>query len=59
MHDQLVDAVCVVCSHNGRYIQTRGLMEQDLMDKILGYLKEHESSSKPFYMFYAPHAIHQ
>lgn len=52
-----------VCSafsrHNGRYIQTKGLMEQDLMDKVLGYLKDHERSGKPFYMYYAPHAIHQ
>jgi hypothetical protein len=46
--------------HNGRYVQTRGLMEQDLMDRILGYLKQHEApGSKPFLMYYAPHAIHQ
>ncbi|WIA28865.1 hypothetical protein OEZ86_011391 [Tetradesmus obliquus] len=46
--------------HNGNYIQTKGLMEQDLMDKIIGYLKQHEAEdAKPFYMYYAPHAIHQ
>lgn len=44
----------------GNYIQTKGLMEQDLMDKIIGYLKQHEAEdAKPFYMYYAPHAIHQ
>lgn len=48
------------CRHNGEYVQTRGLMEQDLMDTVLGYLKDHESKgSKPFFVYYAPHAIHQ
>lgn len=52
-------SAAVSCRHNGRYVQTKGLMEQDLMDKIIAYLKDHESSGKPFYMYYAPHAIHQ
>jgi hypothetical protein len=44
----------------GNYIQTKGLMEQDLMDKIIQYLAKHEAAdAKPFYMYYAPHAIHQ
>ncbi|KAF8072774.1 MAP1D [Scenedesmus sp. PABB004] len=46
--------------HNGAYVQTKGLMEQDLMDKVIGYLKQHEApGAKPFFMYYAPHAIHQ
>ncbi|KAF6259251.1 alkaline-phosphatase-like protein [Scenedesmus sp. NREL 46B-D3] len=46
--------------HNGKYIQTKGLMEQDLMDKIIQYLGNHEAAdAQPFYMYYAPHAIHQ
>jgi hypothetical protein len=49
---------CVVPA--GNYIQTKGLMEQDLMDKIIQYLGKHEAAgAKPFYMYYAPHAIHQ
>jgi hypothetical protein len=35
-------------------------MEQDLMDTMLGYVKRHEEpGSKPFMIYYAPHAIHQ
>lgn len=46
--------------HNGKYVQTYGLMEQDLMDKMLGYLdKQAANNTKPFYLYYAPNAIHQ
>lgn len=45
--------------HNGKYVQTKGLMEQDLMDRLLGFLRQREASGKPFYVYYAPHAIHQ
>jgi hypothetical protein len=47
------------CRYNGRYIQTKGLMEEVLMDKLLDYLEDHrKNSSKPFFTFYAPHAVH-
>jgi hypothetical protein len=45
--------------HNGVYVQTKGLMEQDLMDTMLAYLKRREEDSAPFVTYYAPHAIHQ
>jgi hypothetical protein len=52
--------VCWLAVPAGNYIQTKGLMEQDLMDKIIQYLGKHEADdAKPFYMYYAPHAIHQ
>jgi hypothetical protein len=41
------------------YVQTKGLMEQDLMDTVLAYLKRREDDEAPFVAFYAPHAIHQ
>ncbi|WIA16297.1 hypothetical protein OEZ85_012998 [Tetradesmus obliquus] len=51
--------------HNGEYVQTEGLMEQDLMDKMLGWLSQQQqqqqggNSSQPFFLYYAPNAIHQ
>lgn len=46
-------------SHNGELVQTYGLMEQDLMDKILGWLDGRKGKEQPFLMYYAPNAIHQ
>jgi hypothetical protein len=48
----------------GHYVATEGLMEQDLMDKMLGWLDGQQqqqagNSSEPFFMYYAPNAIHQ
>lgn len=45
--------------HNGVYVQTKGLMEQDLMDTLLSYLTRQEQDGEPFMAYYAPHAIHQ
>jgi hypothetical protein len=47
------------CRHNGEYVQTYGLMEQDLMDKMLTWLDYQRSSSQPFFLYYAPNAIHR
>lgn len=61
----LVSHVCasalppLPCRHNGVYVQTRGLMEQDLMDTMLSYLTRREQDEAPFTVYYAPHAIHQ
>jgi hypothetical protein len=49
----------------GEYVQTEGLMEQDLMDKMLAWLEQQQqqqqggNSSQPFFLYYAPNAIHQ
>ena len=45
--------------HNGKYVPTKGLMEQRLMDRVIDYLKAQEGSKKPFFMYYAAHAPHQ
>ena len=35
-------------------------MEQDLMDKMIGFLSQQEKGHhKPFFLYYAPNAIHQ
>lgn len=35
-------------------------MEQDLMDKMLGWLDQQAANnSQPFLLYYAPNAIHQ
>jgi hypothetical protein len=34
-------------------------MEQDLMDKMLTWLDYQRSSSQPFFLYYAPNAIHR
>jgi hypothetical protein len=54
-------SLCVLCwcRHNGVYVQTKGLMEQDLMDTTLSYLTRREQDGAPFMVYYAPHAIHQ
>jgi len=70
---------------NGYYVPTKGLMEQDLMDKMLAYLTRQQqqqqsvdqgaapsgssnvtnneasptSDQQPFFLYYAPNAIHQ
>ncbi|WIA12915.1 hypothetical protein OEZ85_006532 [Tetradesmus obliquus] len=45
--------------HNGEYVQTHGLMEQVLMDKMLTWLDYQAGSSQPFFLYYAPNAIHR
>jgi hypothetical protein len=54
-----LSAASLSCRHNGVYVQTRGLMEQDLMDTMLSYLTRREQDEAPFTVYYAPHAIHQ
>jgi hypothetical protein len=34
-------------------------MEQDLMDRMLTWLDYQRSSSQPFFLYYAPNAIHR
>lgn len=48
-----------VCRHNGVYEHTEGLMEQVLMDKMLGFLKQREDDRKPFFTYYAPFSVHK
>jgi hypothetical protein len=50
--------VCLACRHNGKYVQTRGLVEQIMADKIIGFLKDREQDKQPFLTYYAPYAIH-
>ncbi|KAF6254409.1 alkaline-phosphatase-like protein [Scenedesmus sp. NREL 46B-D3] len=45
-------------SHNGTYVQTKKYLDEMLADNVLGYLNAQQNSTKPFYMYYAPHAIH-
>ncbi|KAF6262205.1 alkaline-phosphatase-like protein [Scenedesmus sp. NREL 46B-D3] len=45
--------------HNGVYEHTEGLMEQVLMDKMLGFLKQREVDRKPFFTYYAPFSVHK
>ncbi|KAI8466606.1 MAG: alkaline-phosphatase-like protein [Monoraphidium minutum] len=45
--------------HNGKYVQTEGLMEQALMDTMIGWLGNRTADPRPFAMYYAPNAIHQ
>jgi hypothetical protein len=45
--------------HNGRYVQTRGMMEQVLVDNMAGFLQQRAADDQPFFMYYAPYAIHK
>ncbi|WIA18227.1 hypothetical protein OEZ85_009698 [Tetradesmus obliquus] len=46
--------------HNrGTYVQTKGLMEQVLANKMMAWMKEREEDGKPFMIYYAPYAIHR
>uniref|UniRef100_A0A383VC43 Sulfatase N-terminal domain-containing protein n=1 Tax=Tetradesmus obliquus TaxID=3088 RepID=A0A383VC43_TETOB len=45
--------------HNGAYKPTEGLMEQVLMDKLLGFLKKRQADGQPFFTYYAPFSIHK
>lgn len=38
--------------------QTKKYLDEMLADNVLGYLNAQQNSTKPFYMYYAPHAIH-
>lgn len=40
-------------------MQTKGLMEQVLANKMMGWMKEREEDGKPFMIYYAPYAIHR
>jgi hypothetical protein len=46
------------CRYNGEYVQTKGLVEQIMADKIIGFLKQREQDRQPFLQYYAPYAIH-
>jgi hypothetical protein len=48
---------CCCCRH-GLNVQTKKYLDEMLMDNVLGFLNAQQNSSKPFYMFYAPHSIH-
>jgi hypothetical protein len=37
---------CCCCRHNGKYVQTHGLMEQVLMDKLLAFVKQREKDGE-------------
>lgn len=56
---QATDSFAVHCRHNGEYVQTYGLMEQVLMDKVLTYLHHQQDSKQSFFLYYAPNAIHR
>jgi hypothetical protein len=51
--------IIVICRHNGAYKPTEGLMEQVLMDKLLGFLKQRQADDKAFFTYYAPFSIHK
>lgn len=44
--------------HNGRYVQTKGLVEQIMADKLMVFMKQREQDQQPFMVYYAPYAIH-
>lgn len=49
-----------VRSVNGRYVQTKGLMEERVMDYLLEHLDDRRRHpDTPFLAYYALHAIHQ
>jgi hypothetical protein len=55
-----INIVLHACRHNeGTYVQTKGLMEQVLANKMIAYMKEREADGKPFMIYYAPYAIHR
>jgi hypothetical protein len=41
------------------YVQTQGLMEQVLADKMMRYMQDREQDKQPFMIYYAPYAIHR
>jgi hypothetical protein len=55
---EYVAALCLVCRYNGEYVQTKGLVEQIMADKIIDFLKQREQDKQPFLQYYAPYAIH-
>jgi hypothetical protein len=61
-HSMFVDYSIPCCvfprRYNGEYVQTKGLVEQIMADKIIGFLKEREQDQQPFLQYYAPYAIH-
>ncbi|WIA17445.1 hypothetical protein OEZ85_014292 [Tetradesmus obliquus] len=45
-------------SHNGAYVQTKKWVDDQLMDQVLSFLDRRQTDGKPFFTYYAPHAIH-
>ncbi|WIA18401.1 hypothetical protein OEZ85_009862 [Tetradesmus obliquus] len=45
--------------HNGKYAPTKGLMEQALLNRMIGFMQEREADGTPFLTYYAPFAIHR
>jgi hypothetical protein len=39
-------------------LQTKGLMEQVLVDNMIGFMQERRQDKQPFMVYYAPYAIH-
>lgn len=48
-----------LCRHNGKYAPTKGLMEQALLNRMIGFMQEREADGTPFLTYYAPFAIHR
>jgi hypothetical protein len=39
-------------------VQTKKWVDDQLMDQVLSFLDRRAADSKPFFTYYAPHAIH-
>jgi hypothetical protein len=39
-------------------LQTKGLMEQFLVDRMVNFMKEQKQQQQPFLVYYAPYAVH-
>jgi hypothetical protein len=42
----------------GEYVQTKKWVDDQLMDQVLSFLDRRAADNKPFFTYYAPHAIH-
>lgn len=49
---------CYICRHNGEYVQTEGLIEDVMADKLVAYLDKQSKTDKPFFVYYATRSIH-
>ncbi|WIA14790.1 hypothetical protein OEZ85_003274 [Tetradesmus obliquus] len=44
--------------HNGKYVQTKGLMEPALVDRMVNFMQRQQQAKQPFLIYYAPYAVH-
>jgi hypothetical protein len=51
-------AVCTAWLYCLTVLQTKGLLEQVLVDKMIDFMKQREQDKQPFLIYYAPYAIH-